>query len=254
MDPLFPELPEDLAALSDEDLAALRQEHEVAADLIDSEDADFTKGLSAAEILAAYETGVEQIEAICAEQDARVKAAEEYEARKAELAARRKGTVEEPEPEALAVEETDEIVEEPEVDEPEAETVPEAVVAAAVEEKPRVEVRLRRPPTPSPDRMPDGTHGAVLVAAAGVEGARAGAPLDRRTLADAYKRTADRWGRVAKHDAGIEQRILCATASFPFPEERKLHASDWGANSEKIASIVPAGIPGVMGVPLTASG
>ena len=91
----------------------------------------------------------------------------------------------------------------------------EAVVAAAVE-KPK----LRRPPAPTSDRMPDGKAGAVLVAAAGVEGERAGAPMDRIKLAKAYKKTADRWGRVAKHDGGMEQRILVASASFDFPESR----------------------------------
>ena len=91
MDPLFPELPEDLSGLSDEDLANLKQEHEVAADLIDKEDESFTKDLSADEILAEYERGVEQIEAITAEQAARVTAQEEYLQKKADLAARRKG-------------------------------------------------------------------------------------------------------------------------------------------------------------------
>jgi hypothetical protein len=260
---LFPELPEDLAAVADDDLATLLKEHEVATDLILNEDKDFTTGMSAAEVLEAFETGVAQIEAIRAEQADRVKAAAEYEARKAELAARVHGN----EAEELSAEasEDDEDGEDEDGEDEDGEDElsveePEAVVAAAaaesakVAEKPRVEVRLRRPPTPSADRMPDGSPGAVLVAAAGVEGVRSGSPLDRRSYAEAVKRTADRWGRVAKHDAGIEQRILCASASFPFPEERKLHASDWGANSEKIAMVVPGAIPGVVGQPLTASG
>ena len=90
MDPLFPELPEDLAALSDEELASLLQEHEVAAELIDQEDEDFIKSMSADEVLSQYEAGVEQIEAINTEQERRLAAEAEYQAQKAKLSDRRK--------------------------------------------------------------------------------------------------------------------------------------------------------------------
>ena len=43
MDGLFPELPEDVKALSDEDLAALQTEHASAADLIKADDEEFLK-------------------------------------------------------------------------------------------------------------------------------------------------------------------------------------------------------------------
>ena len=76
MDPLFPPLPENLQDLSDDDLSALLQEHEVAADLIDADDEDFIKGMEAEEVLTAYNEGVEQIDAIKAEQQARIDAAE----------------------------------------------------------------------------------------------------------------------------------------------------------------------------------
>ena len=264
-DSLFPELPEDLSALSDDDLATLLQEHEVAADLIANEDADFTAGLEGNELLAVLESGMDQIEAIEAEQAARVKQQEEYEAKKAEqLARRNKKDVEEEEPEEAAAEgeeklaadaetaadETAEDGDDSDDDDGGGEKVEEkevAVVAAAVEEKPK----LRRPPVPTRDRMPDGKAGAVLVAAAGVEGARPGQPINRMELAKAYKKTADRWGRVAKHNAGTEQRILCATATFDFPEDRVLHPSDWQYNTEKIAAVVPASAPGMFGFELT---
>lgn len=259
-DPLFPELPEDLSALSDEDLATLKREHEIAAELIDADDEDFIKGMEADEVLAAYEAGVAQIEAIVAEQKARVEAEQTYLSRKDELAARRKALAAEKdeaveaEAETLAaadeseneVEETDE--------EPAAEEAPEVVVASA-EPTPAPAVKLRRPPAPAADRLPTGERQAVLVAAAGVEGVRPGQAVDRIDLAKAYKKTADRWGRVAKHDAGIEQRILVASASFDFPESRKLHSSDWEINAKKIAEVVPLGVPGVLGnAELTASG
>jgi hypothetical protein len=262
-DSLFPEPLEDLSVLSDEDLATHLQEHEVSAELIENEDADFTAGLEGDELLSVYEAGVEQIERIKDEQKARVAQQEEYLARKDELKKRRLGEdADDEEAEEAAEEEGEELSAEAETaadetdDEPnedadddgeEKEVVEkEAVVAAAVE-KPR----LRRPPTPSSDRMPDGKAGAVLVAAAGVEGERAGAPMDRMRLAKAYKKTADRWGRVAKHDGGMEQRILVASANFDFPEDRVLHQSDWEYNAKKIADVVPQSVPGMYGFELT---
>jgi len=261
-DSLFPEPLEDLSALSDEDLANHLQEHEVSAELIENEDAEFTAGLEGDELLAVYEAGIEQIERIRAEQAARVEAQEEYTARKAELKKRRTGETDEDDVEEAAEEESEELSADAETaadetddgddngDEGEGETEveeKEAVVAAAAE-KPRA---LRRPPAPSADRITSGAKGAVLVAAAGVEGERAGAPLDRIRLAKAYKKTADRWGRVAKHDGGMEQRILVASANFDFPEDRVLHQSDWEFNAEKIAKVVPQSVPGMYGFELT---
>jgi len=263
-DSLFPEPLEDLSALSDEDLANHLQEHEVSAELIENEDADFTAGLEGDELLAVYEAGIEQIERIRAEQAARVEAQEEYAARKAELKKRRTGeTDDEPDVEEATEEESEELSADAETaadetddggddndDEVEGESTveeKEAVVAAATE-KPRP---LRRPPAPSADRISGGAKGAVLVAAAGVEGERPGAPMDRIRLAKAYKKTADRWGRVAKHDGGMEQRILVASASFDFPDDRVLHQSDWEANAEKIAQVVPQSVPGMYGFQLT---
>ena len=43
---LFPELPEDLSSLTDEELADLLREHNITSELIESEDEEFTKGMS----------------------------------------------------------------------------------------------------------------------------------------------------------------------------------------------------------------
>jgi hypothetical protein len=263
-DSLFPDLPEDLSALSDDELSNLLQEHEVAADLIAREDADFTAGLDGAELLAQLEKGMDQIEAIEGQQAARVQEQEEYQAKKAEQLARRKKQDTEDDVEEAA-EEGEELSADAETaadesgdegddsgdDDGEGEKVVEEQEEVAVVAAADVKPRLRRPPAPSSDRMPDGKKGAVLVAAAGVEGERPGAPLDRIRLAKAYKKTADRWGRVAKHDGGMEQRILVASANFDFPEERVLHQSDWEYNAEKIAQIVPQSVPGMFGFELT---
>ena len=261
LEPLFPPLPEDLSGLSDEELANLLQEHEVAADLIDKEDDEFTSGLTGDEILASYEAGVEQIEKITAEQAVRVQQQEEYLAKKAELAERRKaqtlaegdeeaegeGDGEEAEgedaeeasaeAEVLAEGET----EETEVEETEEVEEPKQVAASA--RRP-----VRRPPTPSAERRKQvEAQGAPLVAAAGLQEIRAGAVMDRRTLANSMKVTATRRGKPSKSSSGVEERILVAAAQFPFPEERTLVPGDYEANADKIQAIIPDYIPGLNG-------
>ena len=281
MDPLFPELPEDLAGLSDEDLATLLQEHEVAAELIDNEDESFTQGLGADEILAEYERGVEQIEAIRAEQANRVQAQEEYLAKKAALAERRKGDlaegseeesdeevegeeVAEGEEEALAedeadaelaADETEEVAEEAEEAEEEEEKVgsgeKKAVTASAVSK-----VRpLRRPPSPSAEREAKGIPGAPMISAPGHLDMRGGQVLDRISLAKAMKATATRRGKPSKSVTGVEERILIASANYQFPDERRLVSGDWEVNAEKIRKHIPLSIPGTYGsMALVASG
>ena len=61
MDPLFPQIPEKLSEVSDEDIAQLLTDHEAAATLIDSDDPEFLKGLTADDIIEQYSKGVEQI-------------------------------------------------------------------------------------------------------------------------------------------------------------------------------------------------
>lgn len=285
MDPLFPELPEDLAGLSDEDLATLLQEHEVAAELIDNEDESFTQGLGADDILAEYERGVEQIETIRAEQDNRVQAQEEYLAAKSALSERRKGDLsvaedadeeasdesdeeeseEEGEEEAaaegdeaeaeLAATETEEVEDEAEEAEEEEEQVgsgeKKAVTASAVS-KTRP---LRRPPSPSAERAAKGAPGAPVLSAPGHLDMRGGQVLDRITLAKAMKTTATRRGKPSKSVTGVEERILIASANYPFPDERRLVSGDWEVNAEKIRQLLPLSIPGTYGnMALVASG
>lgn len=266
---LFPELPEDLASLTDEELADLLKEHEVAAELIESEDEDFIKGLSAEDVLNALEAGVEQIEQIVAEQASRVEAQETYLARKAALAERRK--------QQMASEETDEVEEvaetdeteiegdegelsveaiEVETDESEVEESEEvALVASASEVVNRPERKLRRPPAPSPSRLPSEGQSAVLTAAAGLDGIRGGQPLDRLSLAEAMRTVARRLGPPAKSENGIEQRFFIAQASFPYPEERILMPGELDVNARKIQAVIPDAVPGLKGnKTLTASG
>ncbi len=282
MDPLFPELPESLSELSDDDLTNLLKEHEVAAELIDNEDESFTQGLSADDILAEYERGVEQIEAIQAEQENRVKAQEEYLAKKAALSERRKGELadaeEGDEEGGDEVEDGDEAdapsdeeesgelaAEAEEVEEKEEDEKPveeeksvedeKVSVAASADAAPGKSRALRRPPSPSAERQAQAVQGAPLITAPGHLDMRGGTMLDRLTLAKAMKMAATRRGKPSKSVTGVEERILIASAQFPFPDERRLISGDWEVNAEKIRSQIPLSMPGVYGnMALVASG
>jgi len=262
--PLFPELPEDLSALSDDDLQVLLDEHLAAVEMIDADDPKFIGDLPATEVLAQYESGKDQIKQIRAEQTARKDAEAEYLAKKAELRAEIDAELaagaEEPaedddsedgdDGDAEAVEELS-AEEEPEsVEEAVAEVVAEAEEAtaeAAVEpEKPAVvasakaPVRMyRRPPAPSRERQAgeQEPQTATLIAAAGVEGVRSGVHLDRLGLAEAMIEHVKRRSRPSKHEGGVEEKTLIASAAYPFPKERVLLPNDPDGNSFKIRSV-----------------
>ena len=88
MDPLFPDLPADLASLTDEALAEALADRLATVERIEQQNEETLGDRSGEQVLAELAGGVEQIEAIRAEQAARETAAEEYEATVAELAAR----------------------------------------------------------------------------------------------------------------------------------------------------------------------
>src|SRR3972149_6908825 len=158
MDPsLFPEMPGELSALSDEELASLLAEHESAAELINADDKEFLGELSAEAIIAQYEKGVEQIKALRAETQTRVEAHEAFEAKKAELAAEISPPAEEESAsDDLSESEEEEVVELVAEAESETETPveePVLVTASAEAETPaavhaRVARSARRAPAP----------------------------------------------------------------------------------------------------------
>lgn len=256
MDPLFPELPEDLAELSDDDLATLLGEHEDALAKVEADDPSYIGDMSAEEVLAELEAGVEQIKQIRALQAARLEAAEAYEARKAELAAQARpaelsaetaedddeGDGDSDSDEAEADEVTAE-TETEEVDEAEAEVevpVVEKTPVLASSEAPRPQVVYRRPPTPAPDRAlnaEDDSNRPVLIAAAGVEGVRTGVHLDATSLAQAMINYVSRRSKPTKHQHGVEEKLLVASAQYNFPEERRLVDGDHANNVRKIRAI-----------------
>jgi len=254
MDPLFPKEPEDLAALSDEELAKAEDEFRAAVQLIVEDDKDFLGDRTAEDIIAQMEAGVESIEKIVAERDGRAVAAENFEEKKAELAAK---VTPKAEPVEVVEEETLEVKaeEEPAPDDPSEppSDEEEEVVAEKAEEKELVlasaetapPVRLRRsPPAPSPERTPvvEEPVGTALVAA-GEMSNQFRDPLDPKTLADLVIAAAQHYG-PAVHDGqrygprgmfdGPPHKI--ARAEYPFPEERTL-TQDVSSNLEKIESV-----------------
>jgi hypothetical protein len=279
MDPLFPELPEDLATLNDEELGELLAEHQVALEKVEAEDEDYVGGLSADEVLVGMEQGVEQIKKIKDEQAAREEAAKAYQERKAQLLAEaRFGEEEEKPAEGEGEGETEGEGEA----EGEGEEGSEEEVAAAekaelqttdvVQQEPvtasttttngnsnaNVTANLRvyrRPAAPAPERqVEEGHSGAALVAASGVDGVRAGETLDRIKLAEALIEAVKRRTRPIKHEHGVEEKILIASAAYDFPPERTLRPNDIEGNNNKIRSIGNPflGVEGQMA--LTASG
>lgn len=253
-DGLFPGLPEDLKELNDEDLAQLLKDHEDAAELINADDEEFLKGLDANEIIAQYETGVNQIQLLRAEHSERVEAAEAYQAKKQELAAQITPKEEEGGDEGDGEEATEEapvevVAEAEEVEEEVAEE--EKVLVTASAEAPVVRFS-RRPPAPAPERVPvvSEPEGTALVAA-GDMAHRYPEPLTPDTFGQLVKDAAMHYGPHPKIDVpgahrfgGPEHKI--ARAQFEFPEERTLSGSDQD-NFEKIRAVIPETMPGGIG-------
>lgn len=234
MDPLFPALPDDLSALSREDLQALLEEHLEAQRLIRSQDADFLGDLSAAQIIEQAEAGKAQTAALRSALEVIEQAEANFEGRLAELTSDVAESDEDDDDEdgddaevaELSAEVADDAAEEIE------ETEEEAVTAAAI---------LRRPPAPSKKRagvqVEEVAPRAVLVAAAGNDSVRAGEELDANSLAAVVIEKARRLGKPTKSVHGVEERHLLASASFPFPEERILRHDDLTGNTAKMRAL-----------------
>ena len=84
---LFPELPEDLKALSDDERGKLLADHEAAKELILEDNAEFLGDLTANEIIAQLKQGVAQIKQIKEVSEELKAEFENYQAKKQELVA-----------------------------------------------------------------------------------------------------------------------------------------------------------------------
>jgi hypothetical protein len=252
MDPLFPPIPEKIAEVSDEDIASLLSDHEAAATLIDADDPEFLKGLTADEIIEQYATGVDQIKVLRAENKERVAAHENFVAKREELKNSRtiEDTVVEDETveaEAEVVAEAEQILEDAADETVEVVDEPELVTASVVP-SPRYS---RTPPAPAPDRISVSTvepQGTALVAA-GEMGLRYPEPLNPTSLATLVRDAAVHHGPHPKIDpvgryrfGGPEHKI--ARADFAFPDDRVL-TGNLDEDTRKIKMKVPvSSLPG----------
>jgi hypothetical protein len=253
MDPLFPDLPspEELAALSDEDVQALLEEHTAALEKVEKNDPEYIGTLSAEEVIAELERGVEQIKSLRNELQAREDAKVAYEQRVQELAAEARGQEEEIVAESEGEGDDDGDGEEEgegaegEAEGEEAEAEGDSEEVEAEEREPvlvasqarRMPVRMVRPPAPARDRQAPESPRVQVLTAAGAPGLVPGTPLDRLGFAKACMDVAKRLGKPSKHENGTEERYLVATAEFPFEEERSLKMNDPDGNTAKLRAI-----------------
>lgn len=232
---MFPALPEDLSALTDDELAALEAEHVEVALRIESNDADLIGDRTASQVVDEMTAGVEAVERVRAEMAMREEGRREYAETVESLASRIRPeetveAVEEPAADELAADTADDEPDEPTVEEETVEQVDAEPVTAAAQ--------LRLPPRATRSREPvvaDDKPRQALVASAGIEGVAEGHPLDRTGLATAMIRKRERFVSTPK---GVREEVIVASAQWKVPEDRWLRANDPHGNDEKVRNVV----------------
>lgn len=233
MDPVFEPLPEDLASISDDELAVLVDAAVALAQRIHDGDPELIGTRTAAEIVAEMQTGVEIIEALRAEQAGRDEARDEA-ANSIEALAARAGLV-------VAAEDTEEpeAAEEPaaeDEEDPEAVEDPEAIAAAAEPNRhaSRPYISRSRQAVPQPRDRPRAS--AVITASSDIPGFSAGSELpDRRSIAEAMMARRRSFSHAA---GGIREDIGVATIRRAYDESEMLVPGDDDGNWAKIQAKV----------------
>ncbi len=263
MDPLFAELPEDLSALSDDELVSFIAEQQEISDRIGANPDEFLSEERPFEALKTEMTdGVARIAAAKAELKARAavdetveteEAVEEASAEKEELAALAALAHEEPEgdddaeegdeeeePEAEAAVETETAA----VEETEPEVVETVVAAAAVPAKRQsapapVRTRHARPARAATAKPPVADESrVVLTAAAEGLGLGLGAEIpDELTIAEMMIKRRGQFGQVPEGTHGDRIPIARADWSHLYGDDRILSATDSGSNMTKVADV-----------------
>ncbi len=224
---MFPELPADLAALTDTDLTELLDEFADAAKRVSARDEDTLGERTAEQIVAEYTAGVEAIEAIKAEQTARAEAEENFQNELAALSTRA-GVTETPEGDG---DEGDESGDDTEGDGEEAPAVAEALEPVAASAK---TTQVRRPlpaarrHRPQVAELPEGTP--LLASSTVYPFSEPGEALTGRRLAEIQT------DMINKNRITYGQKVIIASATYDFPAERTL-GKDGAQNSEKIDNI-----------------
>lgn len=222
---MFPELPADIAALKDEELTTLHDEFLNVARAIRAKDEDTLGDRDAATIVAELTAGVEAIEAIKAEQTTRAEAEENFN-KELETLGTRAGVTDDPKPE----EDDDESEGEGDGDEapaPEA-GVPEPVLASTKPAGVRRPLPSARRHRPAADAIPEGTP--LLASSAVYPFAEPGESLTSQRLASIST------DLVNKNRITPGQKVIIASATYQFPEERMLDR-DSARNAAKIDAV-----------------
>jgi hypothetical protein len=258
---LFPSLPENLKELTDDERGKLLADHEAAKELILEDNAEFLEDLTANEIIAQLEQGVEQIKQIKAVTQELQEEFENYQAKKQELVAELEPVKAEDEDPG------DESDSKDDSDSEDAEKESTTTVEVELEEKETVEAEAepvlvtastpaplnfsRRAPIASPERTPVVTveeKGTALVAAAGFREDYPG-PLGPSELAHVQHSAMQEHGPAEKngkktfidgpHGRAVFDgpRVKSARADFGFDGDRTLTGSD--DDVEKIRNALP---------------
>lgn len=257
---LFPEVPEDLAALGDEALAEILSSfRSVSAQLrageINLAEAfgdDVSETDASAEAMRQWQQAAESVTSFRAEIARRDSEREAF----AETAATLDAVFAEGEADApvadtdVAVDVTvgdtteaaaDEADDEADAadEDAETETVAEDATKEAVTASGTAARIVRFPAVAKRHEAPETADGnpVVLVAAGGLSNARvhAGSRLNESAYAEAAVAVARSRGPVKHVREGGEERILVASADFIYPDERKLRADDPDGNARKVA-------------------
>lgn len=235
--PLFPEAPEDLSGLSDEELSSLAADFQARARAIAANDPDVIGETPGESVIEQMTNGVTELERVRAEIASRAEAEQNYAASVGDLAAKfgldDEAADVEPEAELAAVaDEADEDEDKEKDEEPEAEASAEAETAA-VEPEPitaSAPVRLRRPPLAPAKHQPraaesTGPQAAPLLASGGFESiARPGQKLGRAELVSML-------GEAQR--VNTNGKVVVASARFDYPEDRQL-GDDMNANYQRV--------------------
>lgn len=251
MDELFPDLPEDITSLGDDEINALFAEYQATADRILNDDVEGLTSL--ADRVAAMERGAELIDLMRVDRARRVTEAEALQAQLEEAAARAIPADEAPEAEP----ETPAEPAEPVADaEPETTVEPEAP-AEPVADAPGEPVADITPAEPVTDPLPIAASVtprrlprrranqakplaaqgmASIVAAAGVDGYVAGDSIpSMRRLAEALQSKHDRVMRAGIGEGSVDYPVATILASYP--PERDLRGRE---KREEIMELVAA--------------
>lgn len=258
---LFPDVPEDLAALGDAELSetldafrdvskALRNAE---IDLAETFGSDVSEDERTVEAMRQWTEAAEVVQQIRALQASRVEAVEAFDAEAAtldavfadgepEVEASEEADADAPDGEVVAEADTELTAETDDDDEDEGDAEGEPEAAADVEAVTASGAAARRPvrfpavPRSHEARDSGGGNPVSLVAAAGLSNARvrAGVPLTSSEYAQAVLDVARSRGKVTRTQNGSEERILVASADFRYPDERTLKAGDPDGNAAKL--------------------